>query len=162
MGKHAMRLFPPVWTQNNISYHKRKRAPKNSTRQLKIIPKCCRALRDKHFANGKFIVLDDDHELSGNDGYYTGNFEITRDNVKYAGKTKFEPKVLVWLAISSKGISAPVIRPRGAKAINADIYIDQFLPKLEQFIERKHTQDKNVLAGSDKQSLCEKNIELAH
>ena len=40
---------------------------------------------------------------------------------------KFEPKVLVWLAILSKGNSAPVIRPHGAKAPNADIYIDQCL-----------------------------------
>ena len=92
------------------------------------------------------------HELSGNDGYYTDNFETTPDNVKHAGITKFEPKVLVWLAISSKGISAPVIRPRGAKAINAHIYIDQCLPKLKQFIDRKHMQDEILfwpdLAGS--------------
>ena len=76
-----------------ISYRKRKRAPKYSARQLEIIPKCCCALRDKYFVNGKFIVLDDvsyftfwHHELSGNDGYYTDNFETTPDNVKYAGK----------------------------------------------------------------------------
>ena len=138
-----------ILTKNNISYRKRKQAPKYSARKLEIIPKCCRALRDKHVANGKFIVLDDKssitfshHELSGNDGYYTDNFETTPDNVKYAGKTKFEPKVLVWLAISSKGISTPVIRPRSAKAINANIYIDQCLPKLKQFIEKKHTQDE--------------------
>ena len=84
---------------------------------LEIIPKCCRALREKHFLNGKFIVLDYEsyftflhHELSGNDRYYTDNFKTTPDNVKYARKTKFEPKVLVWLAIASKGISALVIR----------------------------------------------------
>ena len=80
------------------------------------------------------------HELSGNDGCYTENFETAPDNVNYAGKTKFEPKVLVWMAISSKGISPPVIRPRGVKVIYADIYIDQCLPKLKQFIESNHTQ----------------------
>ena len=96
-----------ILTKTKISYRKRKRAPKYSDRQLEIIPKCCCALGDKHFAHGKFIVLDDEsyftfshHELSGNDGYYTGNFETTPDNVKYAGKTKFELKVLVWLVIS--------------------------------------------------------------
>ena len=82
------------------------------------------------------------HELSGNYGYYTENFETTSDNIKYTGKTKFESKVLVWLAISSKGISSSVIRLRGAKAINADIYINKCLLKLKQFIERKHTQDE--------------------
>ena len=87
-----------------------------------------------------FTILH--YELSGNDAYYTDNFEKIPNNVKYAGKTKFEPKMLVWLVISSKGIPAPVIRPRGAKPINADIYIDQCLPKLKQIIERKHTQDE--------------------
>ena len=103
--------------KSNISYRKRKRAPKYSARHLEIIPECCRALRDKHFANGKFIVWYDEsyftflhHELSGNNVYHTDNFETTRDNVKYDGKTKCEPKVLVWLAISSKGTSTPVIR----------------------------------------------------
>ena len=48
--------------------------------------------------------------LSGNDGYYTDNFETTPDNVKYAEKTKFELKVLVWLAISFKGMTYHVVQ----------------------------------------------------
>ena len=143
-GKKQKNKKNRTLTKNNISYRKRKRAQKYSARQLGIKPKCCRALRDTHCANGGSIVLDDEsyftfshHELCGNYVYYKENFETTPDNVKYAGKTKFEPKVLFWLAISSKGI-----RPRGAKAINADIYIDQCLSKLKQFIERKHTQDE--------------------
>lgn len=138
-----------ILKKNNVFYRKRKRAPKYTARQLEIIPKCCRALRDKHFANGKYMVLDDEsyftfshHELSGNDGYYTDDIRTTPDNVKYAGKSKFEPKVLVWCAISSKGISAPVIRQNKAKAINADIYIDQCLPKLKRFIENYHARDE--------------------
>ena len=90
----------------------------------------------------EFYFTFSHQELSGNDGYYTDNFETTPSIVKYSGKTNFEPKVLVWLAISSKGISALVIRPRGAKAINSEIYIDQCLPKLKQFSERKHAQDE--------------------
>jgi transposase len=138
-----------ILKKNKIFYRKRKRAPKYTARQLEIIPKCCRELRRKHFANGKFMILDDEsyftfshHELSGNDGYYTDNVESTPDNVKFAGKSKFEPKVLVWCAISSKGISEPVYRSQKAKAINSDIYIDQCLPKLKQFIENKHTRDE--------------------
>ena len=80
--------------------------------------------------------------MSRNCGYYTEYFETTPGNVKYADKTKFEPKVLVWLVISFKGISTPIIRLRGAKVINADIYIDQCLSKLKQFIERKHTEEE--------------------
>ncbi|XP_031621019.1 uncharacterized protein LOC116339337 [Contarinia nasturtii] len=138
-----------ILKKNNIVYRKQKGASKYTPNQLEIIPKCCRALRDTHFSNGKFIILDDEsyftfahHELSENDGFYTDNIEATPDNVKYAGKAKFEPKVLVWVAISSKGISAPIIRPQEAEAINSDIYIDQCLPKLKQFIENHHARDE--------------------
>ena len=138
-----------ILKRNNIFYRKRRRAPKYTARHLEIIPKCCRALRDKHFANGKFMILDDEsyfnfshHELSGNDGYYTDNFEATPDNVKYAGKSKFEPKVLVWCSISSKGISTLVIRPYKAKAIDSDTYISQCLPKLKEFVKKHHARDK--------------------
>ncbi|XP_031634119.1 uncharacterized protein LOC116347595 [Contarinia nasturtii] len=135
-----------ILKKNNICYHKCKQPPKYTPRQLEIIPKCCRALRDKHFANGKFIILDDEsyftfahNELNGN---YTDNIEATPDDVKDAGDAKFEPKVLVWLAISSKGVSAPLIRPNGGQAINSDTYISQCLPKLKQFIENHHARDE--------------------
>lgn len=138
-----------ILKKNNVIYRKRRRAPKYTQQQLEKIPKCCRALRDKHFANGKSIILDDEsyftfshHELSGNDGFYTDNIEATADDVKYAGKSKFEPKVLVWAAISSKGVSEPLIRSNKSEAINADIYIGQCLPKLKQFIEKHHGRDE--------------------
>jgi transposase len=138
-----------ILAKNNVIYRKRQRAPKYTAKQLEKIPICCRALRRKHFANGKCIILDDEkyftfahHELSGNDGYYTDNIETTPDDVKYAGKSKFEPKVLVWASISSKGVSAPLIRPNKSKAVNADIYIGQCLPKLKQFIEKYHAGDE--------------------
>ncbi|XP_017462431.1 PREDICTED: uncharacterized protein LOC108355809, partial [Rhagoletis zephyria] len=82
------------------------------------------------------------HEISGNDGFYTDNIELTPDKVKYAAKSKFEPKVLVWAAISSKGVSVPLIRPSGAAAINSDTYINQCLTKLKRFIENNHARDK--------------------
>lgn len=138
-----------ILAKNNVIYRKRKRAPKYTATQLEKIPICCRQLRLKHFAGGKFIILDDEsyftfshHELSGNDGFYTDDIEATPDNVKYAGKLKFEPKVLVWVAISSKGVSAPLIRPNKAKAVDSDIYISQCLPKLKQFIDKYHAHDK--------------------
>lgn len=144
-----------ILNENDVIYRKRQRAPKYTAKQLEKIPVCCRALRRKHFANGKFIILDDEkyftfahHELSGNDGFYTDNIENTPDNVKYAGKLKFEPKVLVWAAISSKGVSEPLIRPNKAKAVDADVYIGQCLPKLKQFIEKYHA-DNNIMFWPD-------------
>lgn len=42
--------------KNNVIYRKRKRAPKYTAKQLEKIPKCCRRLRKKHFAGGKFKI----------------------------------------------------------------------------------------------------------
>lgn len=49
-----------ILKRNNVIYRKRRRAPKYTAKQLEKIPICCRALRLNHFANGKFIILDDE------------------------------------------------------------------------------------------------------
>lgn len=117
-----------ILKKNNLILRKRKRTPKYTEKQLEKIPKCCRALRRKHFTSDTFIVLDDEkyftfaqHELSGNDHFYTDDIQSTPDNVKFKGKEKFEPKVLMWIVISSKGCSEPYIRPVGAPAVNSDV-----------------------------------------
>lgn len=43
----------------------------------------------------EFYFTFSHHELLRNDGYYTDNNGTTPDNVKYAGKSKFEPEMLV-------------------------------------------------------------------
>lgn len=137
-----------ILRRNNIFKRKRQEAPKYTAKQLEKIPKCCRALRLKHFANEKFIILDDEsyftfanHNTSGNAFFYTDDIETVPDNVRYAPKAKFEPKVLVWVAISSKGISTPYIRPIGGPAVDSGVYISKCLPKLVQFINKHHSGD---------------------
>lgn len=105
----------------------------------------------KHFTKGTSIVLDDEkyftfahHDLSGNDIFYTKDIERTPDNVRYNGKAKYEQKILVWIAISSKGVSAPFIRPIGGPAINADVYISECIPKLKEFVDKYHKNDKII------------------
>lgn len=65
-----------ILTRNNVIYHKRKRAPQYTAKQLEKIPICCRALRVKHFANRKFIIVDDE-------SYFTETFRtgVIRRNV---------------------------------------------------------------------------------
>lgn len=50
----------------------------------------------------------------------------------------------MWCAISSKGVSTPLIRPNKAKAkaINSDIYIGECLSKLNKFIANNHARDE--------------------
>lgn len=140
-----------ILKKNNIRLHKRQRAPKYTAKQLEKIPKFCRALRLKYFARDTFIVMDDEkyftfahHELSENDHYYTDDVESTPDNVKFAGKGKFEPKVLMWIAISMKGLLAPYIRPIVGPAVDSDVYIANCLSKLKDFIEKNHSNDDYV------------------
>lgn len=140
-----------ILKKNHVVKRQRKRAPKYTEKQLEKIPKCCRALRTKHFSKDTFIILDDEkyftfanHTLSGNAHFYTDDITGTPDNVKFAGKEKFEPKILVWIAISTKGLSAPLIRRIGAPAVNADVYITKCLPKLKSFIDLHHSNDNYI------------------
>lgn len=56
-------------------------------------------------------------------------------------KKKFEPKILVWCAISVNGISEMYIQEKRSVAIDSDIYISKCLTKMEKFIKKKHNGD---------------------
>lgn len=140
-----------VLKKKNVFKRQRKRAPKYTAKQLEKIPKCCRNLRMKHFKKGISIILDDEkyitianHTLSGNDHFYMKDINKTPDHVKFASKEKFEPKILVWMAISEKGLSAPYIRPIGGRAVDSDVYIDNCLTKLKDFIDLHHSKDNYI------------------
>ena len=71
-----------------------------------------------------FIIVDDekyftfsDEETPGNTGFYSSNKENIPNN---KSKQKFEPKILVWLSLSSKDNNQR----------NTDVYIRKCLPKL--------------------------------
>jgi len=83
-------------------------------------------------------------DMPGNSGFYSTNKEGTPPDVKYKFKQKFAPKILVWLALSSKGISAPYIGPTKGPAINGDLYVQKCLPKLLAFINKHHQDDKYI------------------
>lgn len=89
-----------ILVKNNMPYRKCNQKPKYTTQQLE----CFRALRDKHFANDRFIIMDHEfhfslsnYDTNGNEGYYTD--ELTPGNVRHAEEAKFEPQVSMWLAI---------------------------------------------------------------
>lgn len=84
------------------------------------------------------------HDLIGNNFFYTDDFDATPENVKFARKTKFEPKVLVWIAISCKGLSTPYIRPIGGPAIDSKVYSGKCMLRLKEFIDKYHAQDNYI------------------
>ena len=81
--------------------------------------------------------------MPGNDGYYTADKSKCPDSVRFAGKDKFEKKILVWIAISDRGMSKPLFRSQKSCAINSKIYIEECLKKrLLPFIQSTHQDDE--------------------
>ena len=65
--------------------------------------------------------------MSGNRGYYASDFAQTPMAVKTHGKKKFEPKVMLWIAISPKGLSTPVLTSGRSMSVMARSYVDNCL-----------------------------------
>src|SRR5436309_15341149 len=69
------------------------------------------------------------HQMLKNSGFYTDNINNCPNEVRFKGKEKFPSKILVWVAISEKGISEPLIRMSGSLSINQEIYLKECLQK---------------------------------
>ena len=161
-----------IKNKTNIRY-KKKRAPKRTAVQKAAIRPKCRKL--VVIFRKKAIIMDDESyfglsntELSGNAGFYTSDPNLTKDEVKSKRKSKFEKKLLVWVAFSEKGLSSHYIVPSG-QAVDADVYTAKCLPRLVSFIQKYHKNDQVVfwpdLASSHYSKkaleyLSDKNIEV--
>ena len=105
--------------------------------------------------NGCDITLDGEKYfgLSGNNvqcnqRFYTTNPSTTPSDIKYK-KKKFAPKLLIWMAMSSKGVSNVYVH-KSKQAITTDIYLNECINKrLLPFIE-KHYKRSNYIFWPDK------------
>lgn len=109
----------------------------------------CRILTEK-YNNFQWILDDESYftlghsSLSGNSFFYSSDVAKSTAKVKYVKKAKYEKKLLVWAAISSKGISKIFIVPSG-QAINQDIYKEECLKRrLIPFIKKYHQEDEFI------------------
>lgn len=93
-----------------LKCRKKVRAPEYTEQQkLTIISQCRWMIRNY---KGKSFILDDKSyfplsktHIPGNDRYYTSNNFTTPDDIKHKYKHKFEQKVMLYVAISDKGLS---------------------------------------------------------
>ena len=96
------------------------------------------------------VVIDDEkyfmfthQSIPTNRGYYTSNKTETSSNVKFKQSRKYEPKMLVWIAISTNGISLPFFAKQQQQAINEKTYLKECIVKrLIPFIRAYHLNDK--------------------
>ena len=138
-----------IRTKTGIRYRKKIRVPNRSEQQKSAVRPKCRRLVD--IFRKKEVILDDESyfglsncQLSENVGYYSSDISQTPDHVKLNRVDKFQKKLLVWIAISSKGISNPYVISSG-QAINETVYIENCLnARLVPFIETFHKNDEIV------------------
>lgn len=135
-----------------VTHYKKRTVPKYTNKQLQEIPKKCRILRRNFFNDPeKFIILDDEKYFTFswsqsfiNDGFYTNNINNVPDEIRFNKKAKFEQKVLVWVAISSKGLSQLYIHRTKGIAVNKTVYVKNCLTKLVKFVKTNHKEDKTI------------------
>ena len=128
----------------------------NSENQEKTARKNCGKLY-RMILNGCDIILDDEKYfgLSGdnvqcNQRFYTTDPSTTPSDIKYK-KKKFAPKLLIWMAMSSKGVSNVYVH-KSKQAITTDICLNECINKrLLPFIE-KHYKRNNYIFWPDKAS----------
>ena len=76
--------------------------------------------------------------LSGNNRFYSSNVCKTPNLIKNKYVTKFEPKILVYLAITHQGMSRPIFFRTGL-AVNQNVYKEKcFKQSLIPFIREKY------------------------
>ena len=94
------------------------------------------------FDNEKYFTLSGTH-MSGNSFYYIEKNEkkIHSNSSHVKERTKFEPKVHLWIAISAKWISTPILAPSGI-GIKQNVYVKNCLEsRLKPFIKKFYPKD---------------------
>ena len=88
------------------------------------------------------------YTINGNEKFYSDNIDFAPANVKLRRKHKYEKKLLVWIAMSARGISEPFIMASG-NAVDQFLCRDNYLaPRLLPFIKINHS-DRNGIFWSN-------------
>jgi hypothetical protein len=96
---------------NIRAYKKYKKPLMTQFQKSQLRPKCRKILEKYREYN---FILDDElyftlsHKtLAGNDRFYSDNIQKTPEIIKNSYKSKYEEKILVWIAIPPMGMSEP-------------------------------------------------------
>ena len=81
-------------------------------------------------------------DLPSNAFYYATCKGDAPDSVKFSAVKKFESKLLMWIAISDRGISKPYFVP-SKEAVTKEVYSNECIRKrLYPFIKKYHNDDE--------------------
>ena len=148
----------------NIKYYKKQKVSKYTDKQLEEIPpRACRLYRMLLNNDFQMVINDEkyfmltEHSVPTNRDYHTSNKAATPSDVKFKQTRKYEPKILLWIAISTNGISSPFLAKQ-KQAINEKTYFKECIVKrLIPFISSHHLKEK-VLFWPDLASSHHSNI----
>ena len=89
----------------------------------------------------KYFLLHNE-SIAANRGFYTSDPSAAPPEVKFKSIQKFEPKILVWIAISKSGISTPYFAEQ-QQAVTQTTYLNECIKaRLMPFIEKYHHKEK--------------------
>ena len=127
----------------SIKCLKRVKKPLLTEKQRKEARPKCRKLLEA-YRNHEFVIDDESYftlshaSIAGNDRFYSNNLQTTPNHIKYKHKAKYEQKLLVWIALSPRGMSKPYFAPSGL-AINKFDYVGKCIrPKLLPFLQEHY------------------------
>ena len=128
-----------------INCRKRVKVPKYKDEvAIKEAKKRCRKMYEE-YKTLDFVVDDEKYfglsgfQMSGNRSFYTSDLSKTPIDVATYSKKKFEPKVMLWIAISPKGLSTPVLTSSRSMSVTSSTYITRCLnPCLVPFVQQQY------------------------
>ena len=163
---HQATISRTLRKRTSIVIRKRRKATKmDSEDQEKRSRKNCGKLY-RMILNGCDIVLDDekyfslsDDNVQCNQRHCTTYPSTISSDVKYKKNKKCAPKLLLWMAMSSKGTSNIYVH-KSKQAITSKIYLNECInARLLPFIEQHHRND-NFIFWPDNASAHYGNIVL--
>ena len=129
-NKHHMTIGRQI-KKLGIEDYAREKTPKYTEEQAVKAKKRSRKLVNLLYQSKAEIIMDDEKyfclngdNMPGSARYYTDDKSKCSDDVRFIGKNKYPQKILMWLAISNRGMSIPYFRPSKSVAINTEIYIN--------------------------------------
>ena len=86
--------------------------------------------------------LSQDQSAPTNGAFYTSDIRTIAPQVKFKRSQKFEPKILVWIAMSEKEISKHFF-PKQKQAVGQKTYLNQYIiARLIPLIKSHHNKEK--------------------
>ena len=133
--------------RTNVKIYKCAKASKYSKDQSERTQKTCGQLYRK-ISNCCFVIIVDEKYFSlsntnipSNVYYYTSDKSAVPPDIKYKKRSKYEPKIMIWLIVWSKAVCEPYIH-RSNGSINAAAYLNQCVKsKLIPFIKKHYAND---------------------